>query len=202
MNNYVIISGSTRTSSQSSKVSEYLINVLLDTDENGQATIVDLSEVDLPNWHEGFWQDEIPSPQWAAVSAALAESDGFIIVSPEWNGMVPPPLMNLFLLANRREFAHKPALIVSVSAGAGGAYPVAELRTYGPKNTQICYIPDHVVIRDATNVLNEDEPESDADTYIRERIAYSIRMLIVYTQAFIPIRRSGAIDLESFPYGM
>ena len=41
--------------------------------------------------------------------------------------------------------AHKPGLIVTVSAGLGGSYPVTELRISSHKNTRLCYIPDHVL---------------------------------------------------------
>ncbi len=46
-------------------------------------------------------------------------------------------------------------LIVAVSSGAGGAYPVAELRMSSYKNSRICYIPEQIIIRDVENVLNE-----------------------------------------------
>ena len=144
----------------------------------------------------------IPCENRAEVSAVLSDSDGIIIVSPEWNGMVSPALMNVFLLTSRGEIAYKSALRVTVSATDGGAYPVAELRSFSAKNTQICYISDHVVVRDACNVLNRDESDSVEDEYVRERIDYSLRVLVVYTAAFIGIRRSGVVDLENYPYRM
>ena len=49
------------------------------------------------------------------------------VVSPEWNGMVPSMLTNFFLLCSNNELAHKPGLLVGVSSGTGGSYPVAEL---------------------------------------------------------------------------
>lgn len=41
--------------------------------------------------------------------------------------MVPAALKNLFLLCTGGEIAHKPALIVAVASGQGGADLVAEL---------------------------------------------------------------------------
>lgn len=202
MSNYVIISGSTRAKSNSSKVANYLKNRLNTIDQESKTDILDLSKANIPNWHEGFWADKIPDDNWAKASALIIAADGLIIVSPEWNGMVPPALMNVFLLTSRSELAHKPGLIVTLSASTGGAYPVAELRSYGAKNNQLCYIPDHVIIRDANHVLNSDNSESDNDNYLRQRIDYSLKMLKVYTDAFITIRQSDVIDLESYPYGM
>jgi hypothetical protein len=39
-------------------------------------------------------------------------------------------------------------LIIAVSGGAGGgAYPVAELRMSSYKNSRICYLPEHLIVR-------------------------------------------------------
>ncbi len=203
MSVYTLISGSTRPNSQSSKVAGYIASVLAALEADATVEIVDLAKVPLPGWHEGFWaQGPPPDENWAQVSALLGVSDGLVVVAPEWNGMTPPALMNVFLLAGRGELAHKPALIVTVSAGSGGAYPVVELRTFGYKNTQIVYLPDHVIVRGARHVLNGPEPESDADGALRERIAYSVDVLRVYTEALGFVRRSGVVQRERYPNGM
>jgi len=199
---YIIISGSTRPKSQSAKVAEYVGGTLSGLLEESEVGIVDLAEIELPAWHEGFWEEEIPDPVWAHISEELRSCDGVVIVTPEWNGMAPPALMNIFLLASRGELAHKPALLVSVSAGKGGAYPVAQLRAFGAKNTHLCYIPDHVIVRDSRNVLTDEKPNGKDDENLRDRIEYSLGLLAVYATAFQFIRQSGVIDLESFPYGM
>ena len=74
-------------------------------------------------------------------------------MTPEWNGMATPAIKNFFLYFSSSVLFHKPALIVTVSAGHGGAYPVIELRSSGYKNTKLCYIPEHVIIREAANVF-------------------------------------------------
>ena len=130
------------------------------------------------------------------------DSDGFVVISPEWSGMVPAGLKNFFLLCGTQLLAHKPALIVTVSAGLGGSYPVAELRMSSYKNTRVCYIPEHVIVRQVSNMLKGKEPASDDDASLRERIDYSSRLLIEYAQAMRAIRDSEAIDLERYPHGM
>lgn len=202
MSKFIIISGSTRPKSQSAKVAGYVAKVLPGLLEGCEASVLDLADAELPNWHEGFWEDESSSAVWAETSERLHACDGLIIVSPEWNGMAPPPLMNIFLLTSRGEIAHKPGLLVTVSAGTGGAYPVSQLRAFTTKNTQLCYVPDHVVVRDVRNVLNEEQPQTKQDQYIRERIEYSLGVFAVYAAAFRFIRQSGVIDLETYPYGM
>jgi chromate reductase len=202
MSNYAIVSGSTRAKSQSLKVSEYLYDRLYEIDQGSQLTLIDLAELGLPDWNEDFWSNEPSDETWRAVSSVLHESEGLVVVSPEWNGMAPPALLNFFLLTSRGEVAHKPALLATVSASGGGAYPATQLRALSPKNTQICYIPEYVIVRDAENMLNSAEPSSKEDAYLRARLDYSLGVLAAYTAAFCSIRKSGAINLESYPYGM
>jgi NAD(P)H-dependent FMN reductase len=200
---YALVSGSPRPDSQSAKVTRYVAAQVAAADPGASVTVVDLAVERPEMWHEGFWSDgPSPCPVWARLSALFARSDGLVFVTPEWNGIVPPPLTNLFLLASRGELAHKPALLVGVSATQGGAYPVASLRASAQKNTQVCYIPDQVIVRDARNVLEGPEPQSDQDATLRERIAYSARVLREYAAAFRQIRRSGVVDLETWPFGM
>jgi len=202
MSKYVVISGSTRVNSESSKVAQQVIKSLQEADAGQDVDYVDLSSANIPNWSEAFWGDQPPSPEWSAVSNKLKQCQAVVIVSPEWNGMVPPELMNIFLLASKDELAHKPAMIVGVSSGAGGTYPVAQLRNFGAKNTRLVYMPDHVIVKDVCNVFNEDTPVSDDDKYLRDRLLYSSRMLKEYADAFVSIRESGVYDRASFPFGM
>lgn len=200
---YAILSGSTRKKSQSGKVARFVASRLAELAPGAVVELVDLATTPIESWHEGLWEPGAQaSPAWQATSATLSAADALIVVSPEWNGMVPPALLNIFLMATKGELAHKPAMIVGVSAAVGGAYPVAELRAYGGKNTQLCYVPDHVIVRDARNVLNEAEPQSDAETWLRGRIDYSLQVLGAYAAAFRTVRDSGLIDLKSYPYGM
>ena len=76
------------------------------------------------------------------ISNKLASSDAFIVISPEWHGMAPAGLKNFFLMWGKGELAHKPALIITVSSGDGGSYPVAELRMSSYKNNRICFLPE------------------------------------------------------------
>lgn len=202
MSKYVVISGSTRANSESAKVAQQVIKSLQEADKGKDAEIIDLATANIPNWSEDFWGDEPPSAEWTAASDKLKQCLGIVIIAPEWNGMVPPALMNIFLLASKDELAHKPAMIVGVSSGVGGTYPVAQLRNYGAKNTRLVYMPDHVIVKDVCNVFNEDKPVSDDDQYLRDRLLYSCRMLKVYADAFVGIRAAGIYDRASYPFGM
>jgi NAD(P)H-dependent FMN reductase len=200
-----IISGSHRQPSQSEKVSRYIQRVLEENRLCDETWLFRLAGNPLPLWDESIWDGD---PDWKKqldpLSEQLASSDGFVVVSPEWHGQVPAGLKNFFLMWSKWELAHKPALIVTVSSADGGAYPVAELRMSSYKNNRICYIPEHVIIRNVEKVLNDDPAQNnpDADSYFRERIAYALGILREYARAFAGIRASGATEPGQFKNGM
>ncbi len=200
-----IISGSHRPEAQSLKVARFIESHLAAQPDCDQAWLFSLANNPLPLWDEGVWSGE---PHWqellSPLSAELAASDGFVVISPEWHGQVPAGLKNFFLMWGKGELAHKPALIVTVSSADGGAYPVAELRMSSYKNNRICYIPEHIIVRHVESVLNEDGSQNnpDADRYFRERIDWALKILLAYAQALKPVRESGVADTQVFRNGM
>ncbi|HMT02395.1 MAG TPA: NAD(P)H-dependent oxidoreductase [Burkholderiales bacterium] len=199
---FAIISGSTRKNSQSSKVARY-VKFYLESQQQ-DTYFLNLAEQPIKHWNETFWNDyENFDPIWNIARKELQTSDAIIVISPEWNGMCPPALKNVFQLATKGEFANKPALIISVSASTNGVYPIAELRLNTYKNTYICYIPQHVIVRNVNKVLNSFEnSESEEDTSIRKRIIYSVQLLKVYAEAFTNIRKNDIVLSNTYPYGM
>ena len=76
-----------------------------------------ISDNPLPLWDEGAWGDDPKwEDLWTPIAGELRSSDGFVIVSPEWSAMVPAGLKNFFLLCGGDLLAHKPGLIVTISA--------------------------------------------------------------------------------------
>ena len=199
-----IISGSHRENSQSGKVARHIQQTL----ENGiceQTWLFDLASNPLPLWDQGVWDGDA---RWVElltpIREQLASSDAFVVVSPEWHGQVPAGLKNFFLLFSKNELGHKPALIVTVSSADGGSYPVAELRMSSYKNNRICYIPDHVIVRNVEKVLNDRAEDNDAgaDAYFRERIEWSLNILSQYAVGLRQVRDSGVTKTEKFNNGM
>jgi NAD(P)H-dependent FMN reductase len=116
-----IISGSHRPPSQSGKVARYIENALHEQRLCDETWLYDLAGNPLPFWDEGIWEGD---EQWQKIltplSNELKSCDAFIIVCPEWHGMVPSGLKNFFLMWTAGgELAHKPALIVTVSVADG-----------------------------------------------------------------------------------
>ena len=201
----VIISGSHRDPSQSHKVASHIRDLIQDKTPGDEAEIFALANNPLPLWDQGVWEGD---PEWQRhlnpLRALLQSSDALVVVSPEWHGQVPAGLKNFFLFCSSKEVGHKPALIVTVSAVDGGAYPVAELRMSSYKNNRICYIPEQVIVRHAEDMLNPDGATKDpeADLYIRERIDWALGILREYAVALSRVRASGATETEKFRNGM
>lgn len=199
----VIIVGSHRKDSQSSRVGAYVAADLARIDPATTVDTIDLAGNPLPLWDESVWQGDSPlASLWKPYRDRMRKADGFVVISPEWAGMVPPGLKNILLFAGPKEVGHKPALIVAVSASRGGSYPVNELRTSGYKNSRLVYLPEHVLVQDVADVLVGDAPASDRDAWIRRRIEFADRLLLEYAKALAPIRSSGLTEHADFPYGM
>ena len=198
-----IIVGSHRKDSQSAKVARFLAGQLTSLADHS-CWICDLGKDPLPLWDEDIGSD---APQWSDLKALTKEidaADAFIMIAPEWHGMVPAALKNFFLVCGGASFAHKPALPVGVSVGPGGTYPINELRTSSYKNNRLCYLPEHLIVRNCMVVMNEHASENDEGehSYISERSLYCMKLLIAYADALAQVRVSGAADLTPYPNGM
>lgn len=196
-----IIVGSHRLKSESTKTSKFVDFWLK---KKGLLTyILDLRKNPLPLWDETKWENDGKLTKFfKPYSDKLKECAGFVIIAPEWSGMVPAGLKNFFLYCDKNELSHKPAMIIGISSGRGGHYPVAELRMSSYKNTKICYIPDHVVVAFVEEMLNDFDLKNgtDDDQYIKNRIVNSLNILASYSKAFIDIRKTK--DLNQYPNGM
>ena len=92
-----VIVGSHRKDSESAKVGRFLCAQLA-TRADVSTWTLDLGKTPLPLWDEALWSD---GSQWSGIPALkeeLDECDGFIMIAPEWHGMVPAALKNFLLL--------------------------------------------------------------------------------------------------------
>lgn len=196
-----VIAGSHRAEAESARVGRFVEKTL---EGIGVSTyFLSLSNNPLPLWDEGVWGgDERWKSLWSPISAELKGCDAVVVISPEWGGMVPAGLKNFFLLCGSGELAHKPGMIIAVSSGIGGSYPVNELRISSYKNTRLCYIPDHVIVRNVGSMLKGDTPSDEHDKSLRERLTYSLKVLVEYGKGLKSVRESGVLNYERFPYGM
>ena len=195
-----IISASHRINSQSKKISIFLKDNLTKIDSKLETYILDLADASLPLWSpekkdgKGIW-----GQNWNSISGNLNESDGFIFVVPEYGGMATPAAKNFFLLCENGELAHKPGLIVSISSGTGGAYPISELRSSSYKNTHLMWIPENIIIRNVEE-FNPGTHGENIPNWLDNRIDYVLRLFLTYASNMKPIRE--IVNREDFGNGM
>ncbi|MDF1763697.1 MAG: NAD(P)H-dependent oxidoreductase, partial [Oleibacter sp.] len=92
MSKYVIVSASHRPNSESGRIARHMNDHYFE----GKADLIDLYEVDLPMWNG----EREASASVTAVQTMLDAADGIVVVAPEWHGMAPAGLKNLFLWCN------------------------------------------------------------------------------------------------------
>lgn len=198
MANIAFIAGSSRANSQSSKVARFLrqraCTLGLTTEQD--SSVIDLGLAPLPLWPA---EDQGP---WALYAEQLTDADAVVVISPEWNGMACPAIKNFFIYASKAQLAHKPGLLVGVSSGVGGSYPISELRASSYKNCRLCYLPEHLIIRQVEQVLNLPEASSEDDQRIRERIDYTLGVLGLYSDALESVRAAVDMHDKRFTNGM
>ena len=189
-----IISCSTRDNSQSKKVANYLSFCL--TKFNIDNAILDLNDKKLPLYNateNGPWE-----LIWKEISHLLSQSDGFIFISAEWDGMFSAGLHNMLHYTDK-ELADKPVLLVGVSSGRGGQYPLQQMRIMGYKNKRFVVIPESLYYDHIQQSLIDN---AFVNNQIIERTDYALKVLIEYAKSLKLVRDSGVINYEKFSNGL
>lgn len=95
------------------------------TSEKGaDVELVDLIDLDLPLYSGKKESEGLPKAS-TELTQKLLEADGIIVMSPEYNGGVPPSLTNAIAWVSRNgddwraAFNNKPVLLATHSGGAG-----------------------------------------------------------------------------------
>ena len=193
-----LVSSSLQKSSQSSRIREIFNQLILKKDQSIELYNLDLEKEKVPFWSNekknktNFWGDK-----WTNISKNLSNSDGFVFIIPEYGGMASPSSKNFFLLCGNGELSHKPGLIVSISSGLGGSYPVTEIRSSSYKNTHIVWIPENIIIR---KVVDFGTGRKNIPEWLHNRIDYTLSLLIKYAECMKPIK--GFINRKDFGNGM
>lgn len=195
--NIVLVAGSSQPDSQSAKVAAFLGKRLQAMQLCTTPRVIDLGLAPLPLWpakdEHGIWADH---------AALLREADALVVLTPEWHGMACPALKNLFVHASYRELGHKPALLVGISSGQGGAYPLSELRASSYKNCRVCYLPEQLIVRQVEAVMNGPEGTGVDDLRIRGRADWSLQVLAEYAKALGGMNKRISIENPGFANGM
>ncbi len=194
--NILVISASMRKGSQSLKIAQWLAKRISEKDATGN--VLDLNVFKLPLFDDG----ETPAENVPALLTMLAEADGYIFVSPEWNGMMSHGLINMLHYAGH-ELAYKPVMLVGVSAGRGGTHPIDQMRLMGHKNRHYILSPENLIVSGVESAFNDsDMSEQTPDYMLKSRADYSITVLIELAKHLQNVRESGIIDLRKFSNGV
>lgn len=205
--NLLIISASQRSQSQSAKVAEYLAAT---SDRFTDINHIELCKQQLPMWDGEQSSKDSNDSDWLNIHAQLVTADALILITPEWGGTASPLLKNLLMMAQAADIGHKPVLLVSVVNGISGAYPIAELRMNAFSNNKLVAIPDHLIIRNVEEILNNHDIETKQitarDKSIRHRIGYSLHTLHHYSEAMKALHQTLQNNIYKnehlYPYGM
>ena len=195
-----VISTSHRKNSESKRISKIFIDLIFELNSSIECFSLDMFELNIPLWtsekkeNSNFWDNKVKQ-----ISSELNSSDGFVFVVPEYGGMATPNSKNFFLIFNNGEVFHKPGLIVSISSGNGGAYPISELRSSSYKNSHIMWIPENIIIRNVEQFLPGNHGNL-IPVWIDDRINYSCNLLLKYAKYLKPIQKF--INRKDFANGM
>ncbi|MEO1204094.1 MAG: NAD(P)H-dependent oxidoreductase, partial [Pseudomonadota bacterium] len=123
-----VLYGSARRDRAGINVARFVINKL--SDRGHDAVLVDSEEHPLPMldlMYKEYPEGEAPE-HMAWIADVLDSSDGFVVVSAEYNHSVPATLKNM-LDHFQSEYLYKPSALVTYSAGPfGGVRALVNLR--------------------------------------------------------------------------
>ncbi|MDA9114017.1 NAD(P)H-dependent oxidoreductase [Alphaproteobacteria bacterium] len=195
-----VISASHRRKSESARIAEIISLRLIQINNNIKLHNLCLANSEIPLWTPAKGDKNCTwNEKWLKISLSLQTSSAFVLVVPEYGGMATPQAKNLFLLCGDGELAHKPGLIVAISSGLGGAYPISELRSSSYKNTHIMWIPENIIIRNVEQ-FSPGNQGKDIPDWIEGRLDYSLELLLAYGKYMLPLRNQ--INRRDFGNGM
>lgn len=123
-----IVIGSTRDARFADKPAQWLFEKATSLRDDLDIELVDLKDFDLPMFNEMASNLWMPSSDEKAVAwqEKMAEFDGYIFITPEYNSSMPASLKNAFDQAGK-EWIRKPAAAFGYGA-VGGARAVEHMR--------------------------------------------------------------------------
>ncbi len=121
MKNITIISASIRTGRKSHRVAGWFQKLL--SEKGYKVLMADLKDYNFPLFHERLKFLENPAENLLDYAGKIKSADGILIVTPEYNGGIPPSLKNAIDVLNT-EWHGKPVALVAVSGGNFGGSQV------------------------------------------------------------------------------
>lgn len=163
MTNIAIIVGSTREGSYNQALARLARLSLVK--HGAELTVVDLGALELPMYSDALEKTAFP-PNALALKETLTAQDGLLIISPEYNGSIPPLLKNALDWASRPT-GDEPLIALSAYRGKAAAIMSASVSPFGGlrglthlrqilTTIHMVVIPDQVVIPFAQAAFDDD----------------------------------------------
>lgn len=149
-----IVSSSTRKGRVSHRIALMLQKELIKREI--EAEIIDLMGFDMGRFEETFAAKEKPTDQEKEVYQRLKDADGFIFVTPEYNGSISSGLKHFIDFYAKKPFEKKPIGVATGSTGMmGGTRAAHQLQL----NILACFafpIPHMLLSGQMDKTMNED----------------------------------------------
>ena len=168
-----IVSSSVRLERKSHRVALFFKKYIKDNNL-AEVEILDLNQYRFPLFNERLRYQKDPEERVVAFSNKIKESDGVIIVTPEYNGGYPASIKNVIDLLYD-EWKRKPIAISTVSDGQfGGSQAITSL-VFTLWKIGAWVVPSmfpvpkvHENYDEEGNAINKEASEKRAKTFINE----------------------------------
>ena len=157
----LVFSGSTRQGSFTRQLAHVAANRIDIC--GGKASFIDMADYEAPLYHQDTETDDGFPDTVINFRALLRNHDGMMIATPEYNGFVPPLLVNMFSWASRPYqdesanalFHGMPVGLMAASpSGLGGVRVIPRLRDYMAELGTVA-VPGFVTLPHAANAFDE-----------------------------------------------
>lgn len=176
-----IVSSSTREGRLSPRIALALERSITATGH--KATILDLAELDLPPFEERFSHLKHPTDRMKNAQTLLASSDGFIFLTPEYNGAISSGLKNFIDVFAKDPFNHKPIGVATGSTGAMGgiraAYQLQQsiLSIYGYPIPEMLTVSNMDKVLDENGNVTDDRFQPKLDTFVAAYVGFAEKVM-------------------------
>lgn len=154
----LVFAGSARRDSLNKKLAKTAATTI--QQQGGQATLIDLADFDIPLYHGDLEAEKGIPTDVQRLQDLLAQHQGLLIVSPEYNGMPTPLLLNTLDWLSRGSqglgnFTGKPAALLSASPGGlGGLRSLWPMRQF-LSNLGLLVLANQLAVGTAQDAFND-----------------------------------------------
>jgi NAD(P)H-dependent FMN reductase len=160
-----ILSASVRQGRRSHRAALYLQHTL-DALPDLTVDLIDLNSYSFPLFEERLKFQQDPSPAVREFAHRIAQADGVIIVTPEYNGGYPASLKNVVdLLVD--EWKRKPVAICTVSDGSFGGSQVNTSLLFSLWKIKAWVVNAHLPVPKVNEAFTETGEANDPATWAK-----------------------------------